>query len=114
MMSDVPVTIAKGVADFGGVGVLAIGMGMLYRLADKWGMAFIEAQREQTRAMVQQACAVTQLVQISEKSSGQQGEVLIAVRMLADRMDVQRQCLQMIDQFVREREGGAAARERQG
>lgn len=102
-MNELPV-IAKAAADFGGLAVLAVAMVLLYRLVDKWGGAFVAAQNGQTIAMTEQASAVTQLVQISEKGQSMQGEVLMAVRMLADRIDQQRNYLQAIDQYVRDRE----------
>jgi uncharacterized Ntn-hydrolase superfamily protein len=95
--------VAKIAADFGGIGVLAVALLLLYRLADKWGGAFLTATQGQTAAMTQQAAAVSALVETVKDGQNDQREVLIAVRMLNDKIDQQRHCLEGIDDFVRER-----------
>ena len=95
--------IAKVAADFGGIGVLAVALFLLYRLADKFGSAFLRASQEQTVAMSQQASAVTQLVESVKEGQSDQREVLMAVRMQSDKIDRQGRYLEAIDDFMREK-----------
>jgi hypothetical protein len=99
----------KAAADFGGLAVLAGGMMLLYRLLDKWGGAFVEAQKGQTTALAQQASAVTSLVETVKDSQGDQREVLMAVRMQSEKIDRQGKYLEGIDDFVRGRVQALAA-----
>jgi uncharacterized Ntn-hydrolase superfamily protein len=96
-------------ADFGGMAVATVMMLLLYRLADKFATAFLAGQTGQTAAMTQQAAAVSELVSTVKDGQNDQREVLIAVRMLNDKIDGQRHCLEGIDDFVRERTQALAA-----
>src|SRR5690242_5948182 len=94
----------KAVADLGIAGVMAVGMVLLYRLVDKFATAFLEQQKEQTTAAANQATAMAALASAVREGQSDQKEVLFAVRLLADRMDQQRECLVAIE---REMKGAA-------
>jgi hypothetical protein len=95
--------VTKLVADFGGLGALVVGMVMVYRLVDKWGGAFLQAQKDQTAATTAQTAAMTALVETVKEGQDKQTEVLVAVRMLSDRMDRQYTYLEAIEGYVKER-----------
>lgn len=99
------IAIAKAAADFGGIGVLAVALVLLYRLLDKFGGQFLKATQEQTVAMTQQAAAVTSLVETVKEGQNDQREVLIAVRMQSEKIDRLGKYLEAIDDFVREKIG---------
>lgn len=85
--------IAK-VLDFGG---MALCVYLAWRLLDKWAGKFLDAQRAQTEALMQQAVATASLA-ASVKDGQENGrEVLIAVRLLADRIEMQKDYLIRID-----------------
>lgn len=108
-------SMARIVADFGVAGVMAIGMVLLYRLLDKFGGAFLAAQKDQAVAMAQQAsataqqasattqqaAAVAEMVGMVKESQSDQREILIAVRVLADRSERQMKYLEQIESNCR-------------
>jgi hypothetical protein len=51
----------KLVTEFGVLGLMVFGMVIFYRLADKWAGKFLDAQTGQTKAITEQAAAVTGL-----------------------------------------------------
>lgn len=86
--------IAK-VLDFGG---MALCVYLAWRLADKWAEKFLEVQVAQTNALTQQAVATASLA-ASVKGGQEDGrEVLMAVRLLADRIEMQKDYLIRIDE----------------
>jgi hypothetical protein len=89
--------VAKIAGDFGVVGVMIVGVVLLYRLADKWAALFLEAQKAQSAAMAEQAAAMAGLAGAVREGQSDQREVLMAVRLLADRMDQQREYLVQMD-----------------
>jgi len=91
------------IGDFGVAGVMAVGMLLLYRLTDKWAGLFLEAQKTQSSAMTEQAGAMSSLAAAVREGQSEQREVLMAVRLLADRMDQQREYLVSIDTNCRTR-----------
>jgi hypothetical protein len=98
---------AKLVTDAGVLGVVVVGMWLFYRLADKWAALFLAAQQGQATATAQQAAAMASLATTVEKGQSDQREILIAVRVLADRIDAQKGYLEEIEKQVKA--GGKAA-----
>lgn len=106
----------KLAADFGTLGALIVAMVIFCRLLDKWAGKFLDAQQAQTVAMTQQAVAtskqadatVTLAATVREGQSDQR-EVLIAVRVLADRIEQQKRYLEQIEANCSARQGCKAA-----
>jgi hypothetical protein len=98
--------IAKLIVECGMAGVMAVGIYLLYRLADKWAPQFLAAQQAQTATMAQQASAMTSLAAAVERGQSDQREVLIAVKVLAERIDDQKAMLSEIEKNCRR--GGCA------
>lgn len=88
--------VGKIVGDFGVAGVMLVALVLLYRLADKWAALFLEAQKSQAAAMASLAMAV-------KEGQSDQREVLIAVRVLADRIEAQKGYLEAIERNCREK-----------
>ena len=84
---------AKLAADFGVMGVMIVGVILLYRLADKWAGLFLDAQKSQAAAMSSLATAV-------RDGQSDSREMLIAVRVLADRIDAHKGYLEAIERKV--------------
>lgn len=93
----------KLLADFGVMGVMVFGLVLLCRLADKWAAKFLDAQIGQTAAMTSQAAAMTSLASVVREGQSDQREVLIAVRVLADRINSHKDYLEAIERTCRER-----------
>jgi len=91
-------TITKLLADYGGMGVAFV---LFWRLIDKWAGRFLEAQTQQTTAMAQQAAATGALAGAVKEGQADQREILMAVRLLADRIDQQKEYLIAIDERQR-------------
>src|SRR5438445_628267 len=75
----------KAVSDFGVLGVLIVALVMAYRLTDKWAGRFLDSSQAQTQALANQATAMGDLATVVKEGQGEQREVLMAVRLLADR-----------------------------
>ena len=88
---------AKLLADFGVLGVFVVAIVMAYRLTDKWAGLMVAAQNAQAAATAKQAEAMGAMAAAVKDGQGDQREVLIAVRVLADRMDAQRRYLERIE-----------------
>jgi hypothetical protein len=97
----------KLAADFGITGVMVVGLLLFYRLADKYAGLFLEAQKGQSAAMGEQATAMASLATAVKDGQSDQREVLIAVRVLAERIDTQKQYLAGIEKSCRDRCGVA-------
>jgi hypothetical protein len=95
--------IGKLIQDFGVLGAFIAALLLFYRLADKWAGQFLGVLRDQAKATVQQAEATAQLAATVKDTQTDQRDILIAVRVLADRIDAQRTCLAAIEQGCRER-----------
>jgi hypothetical protein len=86
--------------DLGGMGLCCF---LLWRLLDKWAGKFLEVQMGQTGAMSAQATAMAQLATAVKDGQSDQREVLMAVRLLADRIDTQKGYLMQIEENCRKR-----------
>jgi len=95
--------VLKSLSEAGSTAVLAIAAILLYRLLDKWGASFLEASRAQTSAMADQASATGALAAAVKEGQQDQREVLMAVRVLADRIERQGEYLASIDAEMRRR-----------
>jgi len=73
------------------LGTTAMVLFVTYKLVNKWAGKFLDSQKDQASAMSQQAVAVTSLAQTVRDGQQDQREVLIAVRVLAEKMDQQKQ-----------------------
>ncbi len=85
---------AKLVESFGGLGVLALGVFLLWRLADKWASQFLEVQKSQAAAMSELATAVRDTL-------GDQHELLLAVRVQAMKLEEIKGWMKDLDEHVR-------------
>ena len=85
--------------DYGAMGLCCL---LLWTLLDKWAGKFLDAQVKQTEAMVAQSGAITALAASVREGQEDGREVLMAVRVLADRIDTQRDYLMRIDDQLRE------------
>ena len=80
---------------------MALACFLMWRLMDKWAGRFLDAQTGQTTAMTQQAVATAALATAVQEGQVDQREILLAVRMLADRIDQQKTYLIAIDERQR-------------
>lgn len=94
---------AKIAADGGMAVVMVLSLILFYRLADKYSALFLAAQDRQSNAMGEQAAAMASLAAAVREGQSEQREVLMAVRLLADRLDQQREYLVAIDTNCRTR-----------
>lgn len=83
--------------DLGGVGLCYF---LLWHLLDKWAGKFLDAQTAQTDAMTKQAVATASLAASVRDGQDNAREVLMAVRLLADRIEMQKDYLIRIDEKV--------------
>ena len=88
---------ARLASEFGAVGLAVLAAVLLYRLVDKWAERFLGAQREQTAAMSAQAAALLGLASVVREGQSDQREVLIAVRVMSDRLERHGKYLETID-----------------
>lgn len=93
----------KIAAEAGMTGVMVVGLILFYRLADKYAGLFLGAQQTQSAAMAEQASAMAALATSVKDGQADQREILIAVRVLAERIDTQKEYLQGIEKTCRER-----------
>ena len=84
--------------DLGGLGIACF---LMWKLFDKWAGLFLAAQGDQTKAMAEQATATAALAGAVKDGQADQREILMAVRLLADRIDSQKQFLMAIDERQR-------------
>jgi hypothetical protein len=98
----------KLASDFGVLGVLVFFGVLLYRLMDKWAARFLDAHVGQATALAAQATSMTALTKLVESSQTIQADMLVALGVMADRVERQRGYLEAIDKTCRER-GGCAA-----
>jgi hypothetical protein len=90
----------KLAADFGGLGALVVAMWLMYRLIDRWGGAFLKTAETQAAAVASQASAVLMLVDTVKQSQKSQEDVVMAVRILSDRIERQGKYLEGIESYV--------------
>jgi hypothetical protein len=88
---------ARLASEFGAVGLAVLAAVLLYRLVDKWAERFLGVQREQTAAMSEQAAALARLASVVREGQSDQREVLIAVRVMSDRIERHGKYLETID-----------------
>ena len=86
--------------DLGGLGIACF---LMWKLFDKWAALFLNAQTGQAKALTDQAMATAALATAVRDGQADQREILIAVRVLADRIDTQKEYLQGIEKSCRER-----------
>jgi len=91
---------ARLASQFGALGLAVLAAVLLYRLVDKWAERFLGAQREQTAAMSEQAAALVGLASVVREGQSDQREVLIAVRVMSDRIERHGKYLENIDMAV--------------
>jgi hypothetical protein len=84
---------------FGETGLILF---FIYKLIDKWAPRFLEAQTKQTDAMVTQASSIASLATTVQQGQADQREVLIAVRVLAEKIEQQKDYLLMIERSLKE------------
>jgi hypothetical protein len=89
--------LVKLVLNYGGMGACCY---LLYSLIDKWAAKFLDAHVEQAKATTTQAIATTTLAAAVKEGQDNGREVLMAVRLLADRIDRQHNYLVRIDERV--------------
>lgn len=78
----------------GNYGVLGLMMVLIYRLVDKWAPQFLAAHQDQAKAMASLATAV-------KEGQGEQREILLAVRVLATKIEQQGEAIEGLDEHVR-------------
>lgn len=86
--------------DFGTTSLVLI---VVWKLVNRWAAAFLSSQRDQATAMTNQATAMATLAQVVRDGQQDQREVLIAVRVLAEKIDQQKQYVLAIDQKLEDR-----------
>lgn len=101
-MSDLASTV-KLISEVGLVGVMALALLLFYKLLDKYGGAFLKAQEGQSASQAAQASSIAALAAAVREGQNDQRDVLIAVRVLADRIDTQKGYLESIDRTLREK-----------
>ena len=84
--------------DLGGLGIACF---LMWKLFDKWAALFLAAQGDQTKAMIEQATATASLAGAVKDGQADQREILMAVRLLADRIESQKTFLIAIDERQR-------------
>jgi hypothetical protein len=98
-----PTWAIKLALDFGVMGLFALAMYLGFRMISRWTPKMLGAMMAQTDAVSKSAVAVTDLATVVREGQGDQREVLIAVRVLADRIDSQRKCLAAIEENCKRR-----------
>jgi hypothetical protein len=98
-----PTWALKMAADFGILGLFVVAMALMFRLVNVWAPKFLATMTEQAAAMTRSAVAVANLATEVRDGQSDQREVLIAVRVLANRIDDQRTCLAGIEENCRRR-----------
>jgi hypothetical protein len=91
----------KLIEGFGVLGLMALGMVMFYRLADKWAAKFLDAQTGQTKAMAEQAAAVTGLAAAVKEGQAGQQDIFLTMNLVADRIDRHGKLLERIEETCR-------------
>ena len=89
----------KVLSSFGETGLVLF---IIYRLVSKWASAFLNAQTDQAKAMAQQASAIVTLATSVQASQADQRDVVIAVRVLAEKIEQQSKSLRLIEEGMRE------------
>ena len=95
--------MVKLASDGGVVAVMLVALILFYRLLDKYGAAFLAAQQAQATAMTEQAGGMASLAAAIREGQSDQKEVLYAVRLLADRLEQQKEYLVSLDANCRQR-----------
>jgi hypothetical protein len=86
--------LVKLVVNYGGAGGFCW---MMWSLINNWAGKFLEAHTQQVQAMTTQAAATANLAQAVKDGRNDDREVLMAVRLLADRIEMQKGYLIRID-----------------
>jgi hypothetical protein len=86
---------------------MVFGMVIFYRLTDKWAARFLEAQVGQTKAMADQASAVTGLASAVKEGQAGQQDIFLTMNLVADRIERHGKLLEKIEENCRGR--GACA-----
>ncbi len=84
------------------LGVGGLALAIFGWLANRWAGKFLEAQQGQTSAMVSQAKAMESLAQTVRDGQGEQREVLLAVRVMATKLDEVRSEIRNLEADIRE------------
>ena len=87
-------------ADFGVTGIFVLFIVMFCRLIDKWAAKFLDVQTSQSVAMEKQASGLLALAASIKESAADQREILAAVRLLAERIDRQKDYLSRIEEKI--------------
>ena len=99
----------KLASDFVVLGVMVCFGILLYRLVDKWAAKFLDAHVGQATAIAAQATSMTALVELVKEGQTTQSDMLVAMGVMADRIERQRGYLEAIDKNCRERKAGGCA-----
>jgi hypothetical protein len=90
-------------ADFGVTGIFVLFIVLFCRLIDKWAARFLDVQTSQSVAMEKQASGLLALAGSIKESAENEREILAAVRLLAERIDRQKDNLIRIEEKLQER-----------
>jgi len=74
---------------------------IVYRLVNRWAGAFLGAQTQQAQAMMAQATSIGSLAATVQNGQADQREVLIAVRVLAEKIETHKDYLKSIERAVK-------------
>lgn len=91
--------LTKTLSELGTTGLVLV---VAWRLLDKWGGALVSAQNKQAVAMTDLASAV-------QNSQGEQREVLIAMRVLATKVDETKAWVKELNGLIRDERRGSVA-----
>ena len=75
------------------IGSTALALGVAWRLVNRWAAEFLKLARQQAESGERQAAAIGALAGAVGATREDQREVLIAVRVLAEKMDRQKESL---------------------
>jgi hypothetical protein len=78
------------------LGITGLMLFVIWKLVDKWAGRFLEVQSQQAKAMGDLAAAV-------REGQGDSKELLLAVRVLATKIDEQRGWIKELDEHLRSR-----------
>lgn len=92
-----------------GLGTTGLIIFVVWKLVDRWAGQFLGAQKEQTTAMCDQAKAMAALASAVGAGQGEQRELLIAVRVLAGKVDETKAWVKELSEYMT----GCSARQSQ-
>jgi len=78
------------------LGITGLMLFVIWKLVDKWAGKFLEVQGQQAKGMGDLAAAV-------REATGDQRELLLAVRVLATKVDEQKAWIKELDEHLRSR-----------